>query len=68
MAMVKHVSLDKAPLNNEALSRQQKLYSGSRFTLYKVYLFTKSLSTEDGDIPVDAGLLCNKAAMGNCLL
>ena len=38
MAMVKHDSLDKAPLNNEALSRQQKLYSGSRFTSYKVYL------------------------------
>jgi hypothetical protein len=30
--MVKHDSLDKAPLNDEALSRQQKFYGGSRFT------------------------------------
>jgi hypothetical protein len=29
--MVKHDSLDKAPLNDEALSRQQKLYNGSRY-------------------------------------
>jgi len=35
--MVKHDSLEKAPLNDEALSRQQKLYGGSRFTPYKVY-------------------------------
>jgi len=35
--MVKHDSLDKAPLNDEALRRQQKLYGGSRFTPYKVY-------------------------------
>jgi len=36
--MVKYDSFDKAPLNKEALSIQQKLYSGSRFTLLKVYL------------------------------
>jgi len=30
--MVKHNRLDKAPLNDEALSRQHKLYGGSRFT------------------------------------
>jgi len=37
--MVKHDSLDKAPLNDEALSRPQKLYGGSRFTSYKVYFY-----------------------------
>ena len=41
MAIVKHDSLDKAPLNDEALSRPQKLYSKSRFTSYKVYLLSQ---------------------------
>jgi hypothetical protein len=44
--MVKHDSLDKAPLNYEALSRQQKLYGESKFTSYKVYLLPSSLSME----------------------
>jgi len=30
--MVQHDILDKAPLNDEALIRQQKLYDGSRYT------------------------------------
>jgi len=30
--MVQHDSLDNAPLNEEALIWQQKLYGGSRFT------------------------------------
>jgi len=34
--MVKHDSFHKAPLNDESLSRLQKLYGGSRFTSYKV--------------------------------
>jgi len=38
--MVKHDSLDKAPLNDEALSTPQKLYGRSRFTSYKVYLLS----------------------------
>jgi len=38
VAIVKHDSFDKAPLNDDALSRQQKLDGGSRFTSYKVYL------------------------------
>jgi len=38
--MVKHDSLNKAPLNDQALSRQQKLYGGSGFTSYKVYLLS----------------------------
>jgi len=37
--MVKHDSLDKAPLNDEALSKQQKLYDWNRFTSYKVYFY-----------------------------
>jgi len=37
--MVKHDSLDKVPLNDEVLSRKQKLYSGSRFKSYKVYFY-----------------------------
>jgi len=61
--------LDKAPLNDEALYREQKLYGGSRFTSYKVYLLScpwaQKLSV---DIPVDAGLLCNKATVCNFLL
>ena len=32
--MVNYDSLGKAPLNDTALSRQQKLYGGSRFTSY----------------------------------
>jgi len=40
MAVVKYDSLDKAPLNNKALSRQQKFNGGSRFTSYKVYLLS----------------------------
>jgi len=67
--MVKHDSLDKAPLNDEALSRQQKLYSGSRFTSHKVYLLSCTWAQKlPDDNPVDAGLLCNKAAVGNCVL
>ena len=67
--MIKHDSLDKAPVNDEALSRQKKLYGGSRFTSLKVYLLScpwaqKLLS----DNPVDAGLLCKKAAVGNCVI
>jgi len=38
--MIKQDSLDKATLNDEALSRQQKLYGGSGFTSYKVYLLS----------------------------
>jgi len=69
VATVKHDSLDKAPLNDEALRRQQKVYGGSRFTSYKVYLLSCPWAQKlPGDIPVDAGLLCNKAAMGSCLL
>jgi len=65
----KHDSLDKAPLNEEALRRQQKLYDGSRFTLYKVHLLScPSTQKLPGDIPWDAGLLCNKAAVDNCIL
>jgi len=67
--MVKHDSLNKAPLNDEALSRQQKFYIGSRFTSYTVYLLSCSWAQKlPGDIPVDTGLLHNKAAVGNCLL
>jgi len=67
--MVKHDSLDKAPLNDEALSRPQKLYCRSRFTSYKVYLLSCPWPQKlPGDIPVDAGLSCNKAAVGNCVL
>jgi hypothetical protein len=40
VAIVKHDSVDKAPLNDEALSRQQMFYNGSRFTSYKVYLLS----------------------------
>jgi len=67
--MVKHDSLDKAPLNDEVLSRQQKLYSVSRFTSHKVYLLSCTWAQKLlGDNPVDAGLLCNKAAVGNSVL
>ena len=67
--MVKHDSLDKAPLNDEALSRQQKLYSGSRFISHKVYLLSCTWARKlPGDNPVDAGLLCNNATVGNCVL
>ena len=60
VAMVKHDSLDKAPLNDESLSRQQNPYDGSRFTSYKVYLLTCPCAQKlPGDIPVDEGLLCN---------
>jgi len=69
MAMVKHDSLDKAPLNDKALSRQQKLYCGSRFTSLKVYLLSRTWAQKlPANNPVDAGLLCNKAAVGNCVL
>jgi hypothetical protein len=44
--MVEHDSLDIAPLNDGPLSKQQKLYGGSRFTLLKVYLSIMSLSIE----------------------
>jgi hypothetical protein len=40
VAMVKHDSFHKAPLYDESLSRQQKLYGGSRFTSYKEYLLS----------------------------
>jgi len=67
--MVKHDSLDKAPLNNKVLRRQQKLYGGNRFTSHKVYLLSCTWAQKlPGDNPVDAGLLCNKAAVGNCVL
>ena len=69
VSLVKLDTLDKAPLNDETISRQQKLYSGRRFTSHKLYIllcpWAQMLS---GDIPVDAGLSCNKAAVGNCLL
>jgi len=69
VAMVKHDILDKPPLNDEVLSRQRKLYGGSRFKSYKVYLLSRPWAQKlPGDIPVDAGLLYNKAAVGNCLL
>jgi len=67
--MIKHDSLDKAPLNDEALSRQQKLYGGSRLTTYKVYPLSHPCAQQfPGDTPVDAGWLWNKVAVGNCLL
>jgi len=69
MAMVKHDSFEKAPLNDNTLSRQQKLYGGGSFTSYKVYLLSCPWAQKlPGDILVDAGLLCNKAAVGNCFL
>jgi len=67
--MVKRDSLDKAPLNGEALSREQNLYGRSRFTSYKVYLLSRAWAQNlPGNNQVDAGLLCNKAAVGNCVL
>jgi len=55
--MIKHENLDKAPLNDEALSRQQKLYGGSSFTTHKVYLLSCPWAQKlPGDILVDAGL------------
>jgi hypothetical protein len=67
--MVKHDSLDKTPLNDEALGKQQKLYGGSRFTSYKVYLLSCTWAQKLlGDNSVDAGLLCNKDTVGNCVL
>jgi len=67
--MVTHYSLDKELLNDEALSRQKKHYCGRRFTSYKVYLLPCPWAQKlQGDIPVDAGLLRNKGAVGNCLL
>jgi len=69
LPMVKHDSLDKAPLNDEAPSREQKLYGGSKLTSYKVYLLSCPWAQKlPGDIPVDAGLLWNKVAVDNCLL
>jgi len=62
--MIKHDSLDKAPVNDEALSRQQKLYGGSRFTSHNVYLLSCTWARKlPGDNPVDAELLCTKAAV-----
>jgi len=67
--MVKHDSLDKAPLNDEAPSRQQKLYGESRFTSLKVYLLSCTWAQKlPGANPVGAGLLCNIVAAGNCVL
>jgi len=63
--MVKHDSMDKAPLNDEALRRPQKLYGASRFTSHKVYFCHVP---EHRSCEVDAGLLCNKTAVGNCVL
>jgi len=40
VATVKHDSFDKVPLNDEALSRQQKPSGESRFTSHKVYLLS----------------------------
>jgi len=40
VSMVKHDTLDKAQLNDEAISRQQKLCSGRRFTPYKLYILS----------------------------
>jgi len=51
------------------LKADSKSSSGGRFTSYKVYLLSCPWAQKSpGDIPVDAGLLCNKAAVGNCLL
>ena len=62
--MVKLDNLDTAPLNDEALGRQQKLYSERRFTTYKAYLSSYPWAQKlPGDIAVDAGLLCNKATI-----
>jgi hypothetical protein len=67
--MVKHDSLNKALLNDEALGRKQKLYGGSIITSYKVFLLLCPWAQKlPGVILVDAGLLCNKAAVGKCLL
>jgi len=69
VAIVKHDTLDKAPLNDDALSKEQKLYGGSRFTSHTVYLLSCPWAQKlPGDIPEDAGLLHYKAAVGNCLL
>jgi len=69
VATVKHDSFDKVPLNDDALSRQYKLYGGSRFTLHKMYLLSCPWAQKlPGNIPGDAGLLCNKDVVGNCLL
>jgi hypothetical protein len=46
VAMIKHDSLDKALLNDEALSKQQNLYGGSCFTSQKGVPFIMSLSSE----------------------
>jgi hypothetical protein len=55
VAIIKHDSLDKAPLNDAALSRQQKFYTGSRFKSYKVYLLSCPQAQKlPGDISVDA--------------
>jgi len=40
VSVVKHDTSDKAPLNDEAISRQQKPYSGPRFTSYKLYVLS----------------------------
>jgi hypothetical protein len=67
--MIKHDSLERAPLDDEALCRQQNLYDGSRFTSHKVYLLSCLRAQKlPGDILVDVGLLYNKTAVGNCLL
>jgi len=67
--MVKQDGLDKAPSNDAALSRQQKLYTGCKFTSYKVHLLSCPWAQNlPGDILVGADFLSNKAAVGNCLL
>jgi len=40
VATVKHNSFNKAPFNDEALSREKKFHGGSRFTSHKVYLLS----------------------------
>jgi len=58
--MIKHDSLDKAPLNDDALSRQQNLYGGSSFTSHNVYILSCPWAQNlPGDI-LDGGLLHNK--------
>jgi hypothetical protein len=46
VSMAKHDSLDRAPLNDEVICREQKLYIGNRLTSYKSVHFIMSLSTE----------------------
>jgi hypothetical protein len=38
--MAIHDSLEKAPLNDDVISREQKLYGGNRLTTYKVNILS----------------------------